>query len=131
MFLLPEIAITTHLIGRLKHYFKGLVAVYHSKFNQNERVEVWQENLASASRFKIFIGARSSIFLPFHNLGLIIVDEEHERMVKHKVWIPVPKVQVPKRAKILTTTWAMKLKASNNRQDRVNTRSLNRYHGIF
>ena len=83
LFLLPEIAITTQLIIRLKEYFGEAVAVYHSKFNQNERVEVWKEMLKNEnSRFKIFIGARSSLFLPFHRLGLVIVDEEHESTFK-------------------------------------------------
>lgn len=83
LFLLPEIALTTQLIQRLKVYFGDLVGVYHSKFNQNERVDIWNHVLNNnPSRFRIILGARSSIFLPFQNLGLIIVDEEHETSYK-------------------------------------------------
>jgi len=83
LFLLPEIALTTQLIQRLSAYFGDLVGVYHSKFNQNERVEIWNHVLHNdPSRFRIILGARSSVFLPFQELGLIIVDEEHESTFK-------------------------------------------------
>lgn len=83
LFLLPEIALTTQLISRLKKYFGDLVGVYHSRFNQNERVEIWNKVLANdQSKFRIILGARSSVFLPYRNLGLIIVDEEHENSFK-------------------------------------------------
>lgn len=83
LFLLPEIALTTQLIDRLSAYFGDLVGVYHSKFNQNERVEIWNTMLKTeAQKFKIIVGARSAVFLPFTNLGLIIVDEEHESSFK-------------------------------------------------
>ena len=83
LFLLPEIALTTQLITRLKAYFGDLVGVYHSRFNQNERIEIWQQILNnSQSQYRIILGARSSIFLPFQKLGLIIVDEEHENSFK-------------------------------------------------
>ncbi len=83
LFLLPEIALTAQLIQRLKAYFGDLVGVYHSKFNQNERVDIWYHVLNNhPKRFRIILGARSSIFLPFRNLGLIIVDEEHETSYK-------------------------------------------------
>lgn len=83
LFLLPEIALTTQLIDRLSAYFGDLVGVYHSKFNQNERVEIWNAVLNNeANRFRIVVGARSAVFLPFTNLGLIIVDEEHESSFK-------------------------------------------------
>ncbi|XOV67315.1 MAG: primosomal protein N' [Fluviicola sp.] len=83
LFLLPEIALTTQLIQRLSAYFGDQVGVYHSKFNQNERVEIWNHVLDDdPNRFRIILGARSSIFLPFSNLGLIIVDEEHESSFK-------------------------------------------------
>jgi primosomal protein N' (replication factor Y) len=83
LFLLPEIALTTQLIQRLSTYFGDLVGVYHSKFNQNERVEIWNTVLNNnPNRFRIILGARSSIFLPFRDLGLIIVDEEHESSFK-------------------------------------------------
>ncbi len=83
LFLLPEIALTTQLIQRLSTYFGELIGVYHSKFNQNERVEIWNNVLNNnPHRFRIILGARSSIFLPFSDLGLIIVDEEHESSFK-------------------------------------------------
>lgn len=82
LFLIPEIALTTQLIHRLQHYFGDLVGVYHSRFNQNERIEIWQEVLKNTGKFRIILGARSSVFLPFQNLGLIIVDEEHENSFK-------------------------------------------------
>lgn len=83
LFLLPEIALTTQLIQRLSAYFGEQIGVYHSKFNQNERVEIWNHVLNDdPNKFRIILGARSSIFLPFTNLGLIIVDEEHESSFK-------------------------------------------------
>jgi primosomal protein N' (replication factor Y) len=83
LFLLPEIALTTQLIQRLSAYFGEQIGVYHSKFNQNERVEIWNHVLNNdPNRFRIILGARSSIFLPFTDLGLIIVDEEHESTFK-------------------------------------------------
>jgi primosomal protein N' (replication factor Y) len=83
LFLLPEIALTTQLIQRLSSYFGEQVGVYHSKFNQNERVEIWGHVLTNnPSRFRIILGARSSLFLPFRELGLVIVDEEHESSFK-------------------------------------------------
>jgi primosomal protein N' (replication factor Y) len=83
LFLLPEIALTTQLIQRLSSYFGDQIGVYHSKFNQNERVEIWNHVLANdPNKFRIILGARSSIFLPYQDLGLIIVDEEHESTFK-------------------------------------------------
>ena len=83
LFLLPEIALTTQLIQRLSAYFGDQIGVYHSKFNQNERVEIWNNVLNNnLHKFRIVLGARSSIFLPFKDLGLIIVDEEHESSFK-------------------------------------------------
>jgi primosomal protein N' (replication factor Y) len=83
LFLLPEIALTTQLIQRLSSYFGEQIGVYHSKFNQNERVEIWSHVLNNdPDRYRIILGARSSVFLPFRDLGLIIVDEEHESTFK-------------------------------------------------
>ncbi|MFK7812321.1 MAG: primosomal protein N' [Maribacter sp.] len=82
LYLLPEIALTTQLIGRLQEYFGEKVAVYHSKYSVQERVEVWNNVVANKPKAQIVIGARSSLFLPFSNLGLIIVDEEHESSFK-------------------------------------------------
>ena len=83
LYLLPEIALTTQLIQRLSIYFGKQIGVYHSKFNQNERVEIWNKVLTNDNEeFRLVIGARSAVFLPFQNLGLIIVDEEHETSFK-------------------------------------------------
>lgn len=82
LYLLPEIALTTQLVGRLVAYFGNKVAVFHSKYNNNERAEVWRSVLNNTETAKIIIGARSALFLPFSNLGFIIVDEEHEQNFK-------------------------------------------------
>ena len=78
LFLLPEIALTTQIITRLQFYFGDQISVFHSKYSMNERVEVWNNVLENKTKAQIILGARSSIFLPFSNLGLIVVDEEHE-----------------------------------------------------
>ena len=80
LYLLPEIALTAQIINRLRKVFGGLVGIYHSKFNPNERVEIWNKVLRG--EYKILIGARSGLFLPFKDLGLIIVDEEHDNSLK-------------------------------------------------
>ncbi|WP_047245118.1 replication restart helicase PriA [Maribacter thermophilus] len=82
LYLLPEIALTTQLISRLQEYFGEKITVYHSKYNVHERVEVWNNVLNQEPKAQIVIGARSSLFLPFRNLGLLIVDEEHESSFK-------------------------------------------------
>jgi len=82
LYLLPEIALTTQIVQRLKKVFGTTMGVYHSKFSDNERVEVWNGILNG--RFKFVVGVRSSIFLPFDNLGLIIVDEEHDTSYKQQ-----------------------------------------------
>ncbi len=84
LYLLPEIALTTQLVGRLQKHFGNKVAVFHSKYNNNERVEVWNQVLNNAPKAQIVIGARSALFLPFSNLGLIIIDEEHEQTFKQQ-----------------------------------------------
>ncbi|BFM44642.1 primosomal protein N' [Flavobacterium sp. CFS9] len=82
LYLLPEIALTTQLVSRLRFYFGDKVAVFHSKYSNNERVEVWKQTLENSEKAQIVIGARSALFLPFDNLGLLIVDEEHEQTFK-------------------------------------------------
>ena len=82
LYLLPEIALTTQLVSRLRLHFGDKVAVFHSKYSNNERVEVWKQTLENADKAQIVIGARSALFLPFDNLGLLIVDEEHEQTFK-------------------------------------------------
>lgn len=80
LYMLPEIALTSQLIRRLQKYFGGYIAVYHSRFNPQERVELW--NRVKSGEIKIILGARSSLFLPFNNLQLIIADEEHDSSFK-------------------------------------------------
>lgn len=82
LYLLPEIALTTQLVSRLRLHFGDKVAVFHSKYSNNERVEVWKQTLENSTKAQIVIGARSALFLPFENLGLLIVDEEHEQTFK-------------------------------------------------
>ncbi|MBA4054903.1 MAG: primosomal protein N', partial [Marivirga sp.] len=82
LYLLPEIALTTQIVHRLKKIFGTTMGVYHSRFSDNERVEVWNGILSG--RFRFVVGVRSSIFLPFDNLGLIIVDEEHDASYKQQ-----------------------------------------------
>jgi primosomal protein N' (replication factor Y) len=82
LYLLPEIALTTQIVQRLKKIFGASMGVYHSRFSDNERVEVWNGILSG--KFNFVVGVRSSIFLPFDNLGLIIVDEEHDASYKQQ-----------------------------------------------
>jgi primosomal protein N' (replication factor Y) len=84
VFLVPEIALTTQLVSRLTAYFGNKVAVFHSKYSNNERVEVWNQVLSQSEKAQIVIGARSALFLPFSNLGLVLVDEEHEQTFKQQ-----------------------------------------------
>ena len=83
LYLLPEIALTTQLTKRLQRVFGDRLGIYHSKFSDNERVEIWRKQL-SDEPFEIILGVRSSVFLPFQRLGLVIVDEEHENTYKQQ-----------------------------------------------
>jgi primosomal protein N' (replication factor Y) len=105
LYLLPEIALTTHVIERLRQYFGNSIGVYHSRFNDNERVEVWQKVLNN--EYKIVLGARSSVFLPFHDLGLTIVDEEHE--TSYKQFDPAPRYNARDAAVFLANTYKGKV----------------------
>jgi primosomal protein N' (replication factor Y) len=84
LYMLPEIALTTQIILRLQKHFGKQVGVYHSRFNDQERVEIWKRvaDQDPASGYRIILGVRSSLFLPFSNLGLIIIDEEHDSSYK-------------------------------------------------
>ena len=84
LFLLPEIALTTQLVQRLTDYFGNQVSVFHSKYTNNERIEVWNRLLDNSEHAKVVIGVRSALFLPFSKLGLIVVDEEHEPTFKQQ-----------------------------------------------
>jgi primosomal protein N' (replication factor Y) (superfamily II helicase) len=88
LFLLPEIALTTQLVQRLVAYFGNQVAVFHSKYSNNERIEVWNQVLENSDKANVVIGVRSALFLPFSNLGLIVVDEEHEQTYKQEAPAP-------------------------------------------
>ncbi|MBK5194521.1 MAG: primosomal protein N' [Proteiniphilum sp.] len=83
LYLLPEIALTTQLTQRLQAVFGDKIGIYHSRINENERTEIWQKML-SENPYKIILGVRSSLFLPFRKLGLVIVDEEHETSYKQQ-----------------------------------------------
>ncbi|BAO76883.1 primosomal protein N' [Winogradskyella sp. PG-2] len=101
LYLLPEIALTTQLVQRLQDYFGDKVAVFHSRYSGNERVEVWQNMLGNSDKAQVIIGARSSLLLPFHNLGLIIVDEEHEQ--SYKQFDPAPRYHARDAAIVLAS----------------------------
>lgn len=105
LFLLPEIALTAQLINRLRHYFGNSVGVYHSRFSPSQRAEVWQRTLDPDPEhgYRVLIGARSAIFLPFHNLGLVVVDEEHDPSYKQVE--PAPRYQGRDTAIYLAHTW--------------------------
>ncbi|MCF8365926.1 MAG: primosomal protein N' [Bacteroidales bacterium] len=98
LFLLPEIALTTQIINRLRKFFGDKVGVYHSKYNKFERVEIWNNVIKSGDevidnnqKYQIILGARSALFLPYIKLGLVIVDEEHD--TSYKQYAPAPRYQ--------------------------------------
>lgn len=101
LYLLPEIALTAQIIQRLQKHFGDAIAVYHSRFNQQERAEVWRHLQSQSGRFKLVIGARSAMFLPFHDLGLIVVDEEHD--ASYKQFNPAPRYHARDSAIVLAT----------------------------
>lgn len=104
LFLLPEIALTAQLINRLRRYFGNRVGVCHSRFSANERAEVWHRTMADDdSRYQVLLGARSALFLPFRNLGLIVVDEEHDPSYKQND--PAPRYQGRDCAIMLAHLW--------------------------
>ncbi len=107
LYMLPEIALTTQLISRLQKYFGERISVYHSRFSVNERVEVWKNVLAEKPKAQVVIGARSSMFLPFKNLGLLIVDEEHEPSFKQ--YSPAPRYNARDGAIVLANFHKAKL----------------------
>lgn len=98
LFLIPEISLTVQLIQRLQKVFGDAVGVYHSKYNTGERVEIWNKVLHK--EYKILVGARSAIFLPYADLGLIIVDEEHD--ASYKQTDPAPRYQARDAAVVMS-----------------------------
>ena len=137
LFLLPEIALTTQIIVRLQYYFGKQISVFHSKYSINERVEVWNNVLNNKPKARIILGARSSVFLPFSNLGLIVVDEEHE--TSYKQFEPSPRYNARDaaivlakihRAKILLGSATPSLETYYNaQQNKYGFVELNRRHG--
>ena len=105
LYLLPEIALTAQITERLKRVFGARLGVYHSKFPDAERVEVWQKQL-SAEPYDIILGVRSSVFLPFTRLGLVIVDEEHENTYKQQD--PAPRYHARNAAIVLASLYGAK-----------------------
>ncbi len=106
LYLLPEIALTTQIINRLKNVFGNKVGVFHSKFSDAERVEVWK-NINKPNGYRVILGVRSSVFLPFRDLGLIIVDEEHENT--YKQYDPAPRYHARDAAIYLASTIGAKV----------------------
>lgn len=106
LYLLPEIALTTQLVTRLENYFGGKVSVYHSKYSAHERFELWHNVLENQPKAQIILGARSSIFLPYHDLGLVIVDEEHETSFKQ--FDPAPRYHARDAAIVLASLFDSK-----------------------
>lgn len=137
LYLLPEIALTTQLVTRLQDYFGEKVAVFHSKYSMNERVEVWNNTLESKHKAQIILGARSSLFLPFSNLGLIIVDEEHE--TSYKQFDPAPRYHARDAAIVLAKLHKAKILLGsatpsvesyyNAQENKYGFVTLNRRHG--
>ena len=109
LYLLPEIALTTQIINRLKNIFGDKAGVYHSKFSDAERVEIWNnlQNYKKADSYKIILGVRSSIFLPFRELGLIIIDEEHD--TSYKQFDPAPRYNARDAAVVLAKLHGVKV----------------------
>ena len=105
LYLLPEIALTTQITERLQRVFGDRLGIYHSKFPDAERVEIWQKQLTEKG-YDIILGVRSSVFLPFRNLGLVIVDEEHENTYKQQD--PAPRYHARNTAIILAAMYGAK-----------------------
>ena len=105
-YLLPEIALTIHLINRLKKHFGKNLSVYHSKYNTNERVEVWNNVLNNCSKAQLVVGVRSSVYLPFKNLGLVVIDEEHDS--SYRQFDPAPRLQARDSAIMLANLFKAK-----------------------
>lgn len=105
LYLLPEIALTVQIMDRLKRVFGSKLGIYHSKYSDAERVEIWQKQL-SDQPYDVIIGARSAVFLPFHRLGLVIIDEEHESSFKQQD--PAPRYHARSAAIVLATMFGAK-----------------------
>ena len=105
LYLLPEIALTVQIMQRLQHVFGNRLGIYHSKYSDAERVEIWQKQL-SPHPYDVILGARSAVFLPFQNLGLVIIDEEHETSYKQQE--PMPRYHARSAAIVLAQMFGAK-----------------------
>lgn len=105
LYLLPEIALTQQIIERLRRVFGNKIGLYHSKFSDAERVEIWKKQM-SDEPYSIILGVRSSLFLPFKRLGLVIVDEEHENSYKQQE--PAPRYNARNAAIVLASFFGAK-----------------------
>lgn len=105
LYLLPEIALTVQMMDRLRRVFGNRLGIYHSKYSDAERVEIWQKQLSS-SPYDVILGARSAVFLPFQRLGLVIVDEEHESSYKQQD--PAPRYHARSAAIVLANMYKAK-----------------------
>lgn len=103
LYLLPEIALTVQITERLKAVFGNRLGIYHSKYSNAERVEIWKKQLSS-NPYDVILGARSAVFLPFHRLGLVIIDEEHEQSFKQQD--PAPRYHARSAAIVLAQMYA-------------------------
>ena len=103
LYLLPEIGLTVHLINRLKKHFGQHLSVYHSKYSTNERVEVWNNVLHNHPKAQVVVGVRSSVYLPFQNLGLVVIDEEHDS--SYRQFDPAPRLQARDTAIMLSSSF--------------------------
>jgi len=106
LYLLPEIALTIHIINRLKKHFGKNLSVYHSKYNTNERIEVWNNVLNNCSKAQLVVGVRSSVYLPFKDLGLVVIDEEHDS--SYRQFDPAPRLQARDSAIMLANLFKAK-----------------------
>ena len=105
LYMLPEIALTKQIIERLRKVFGNRIGLYHSKFSDAERVEIWKKQL-SDEPYDVILGVRSSVFLPFTNLGLVVVDEEHENSYKQQE--PAPRYNARNAAIVLASFFGAK-----------------------
>ena len=105
LYLLPEIALTVQIMQRLQHVFGNRLGIYHSKYSDAERVEIWQKQL-SRHPYDVILGARSAVLLPFQNLGLVIIDEEHETSYKQQD--PAPRYHARSAAIVLAQMFGAK-----------------------
>lgn len=105
LYLLPEIALTVQITSRLRHVFGNKLGIYHSKYSDAERVEIWKKQL-SHHPYEVVLGARSAVFLPFQRLGLVIIDEEHETSFKQQD--PSPRYHARSAAIVLARMYGAK-----------------------